>query len=172
MIEEKKLKNEGEELDKLAVESGMGSKQLQVLYKISKTKPMAFVQAFLERQIGRGLRGLTGFVKALELSRKYEDDKAAFEKILMYAVMLYDYFEIAPTMKLRMASEGVVKDVVSRQGFVFEGLEVRFAGNRADIQVKTRQFHGNPKALAMEIEKALKSRVSEFKDVALKIWIE
>jgi len=80
MTEEKKLKNEGEELAKLAVESGMGSKQLQVLYKISKTKPMAFVQAFLERQIGRGLRGLTGFVKALELSRKYEDDKAAFKK--------------------------------------------------------------------------------------------
>jgi hypothetical protein len=172
MTEEKELKKEGEELAKLAVESGMGSKQLQVLYKISKTKPMAFVQAFLERQIGRGLRGLTGFVKALELSRKYEGDKVVFEKILMYAVMLYDYCEAAPTMKLRVAAEGVVKDVVNRQGFVFEGLEIRLAGNRADMQVKIRQFHGNPKTLAMEIEKALKNRVSEFRDIALKIWIE
>lgn len=172
MTEEKELKKEGEELAKLAVESGMGAKQLQAIYRLVKTRPIAFVQAFVQRQIGRGVQGLSAFVKTLELSQKFEGDKAAFEKVLMYAVMLYDYFEMAPTMNLRMASEGVVKDVVNSQGFVFEGLEVRIAGNRVDMQVKTRRFHGNPKALAMEIEKALKSKVPEFRDVALKIWIE
>jgi len=172
MTEEKELKKEGEELAKLAVKSGMGAKQLQVIYRLVKTRPIAFVQAFIQRQIGRGVRGLAAFVRILELSQKYEDDKAAFEKVLMYAVMLYDYFQVAPTMNLRMASEDIVRDVVNRQGFVFEGLEVKSAGNRVDMQVKTRQFHGNPKALAMEIEKALKNRVPEFRDIALKIWIE
>lgn len=172
MTEEKELKKEGEELAKLAVESGMGGKQLQAIYRLVKTRPIAFVQAFIQRQIGRGVRGLSAFVKTVALSQKYEGDKAALEKVLMYAVMLYDYFEAAPTMSLRMSSEGVVKDVVNSQGFVFEGLEVRVAGNRVDMQVKTRHFHGNPKALAMDIEKALKSKVPEFRDVSLKIWIE
>jgi len=172
MTEEKELKKEGEELAKLAVESGMGIKQLRTIYKLVRTKPIAFVQAFIQNQIGRGVLGLAAFIKTLELSQKYENDKGAFEKILMCAVMLYAYFKVAPTMNFRMACEGVVKDVVNRQGFVFEDLEIRSAGKRIDMQVKTKHFHGNPKALAMEIEKALKSKVPELGDVFLRIWIE
>jgi len=172
MTEEKELKKEGEELAKLAVESGMGSKQLQVIHKLVKTRSMPFVQAFIQKQIGRGVRGLSAFAKILQLSQEYEDNKGVFEKILMYAVMLYDYFEAAPTMKLRIASEGIVKDVVASQGFVFEGLEIESAGNRVDIRVNIRGFHGNRKALAMEIEKALKSKVEGFRDIFLRVWIE
>jgi len=172
MTEEKELKKEGEELAKLAVESGMGSKQLQVIHKLGKTKSMPFVQAFIQKQIGRGVCGLSAFARILELSQKYEDDKGVFEKILMYAVMLYDYFEAAPTMKLRMASEGIVKDVVSSQGFVFEGLDIESVGNRVNMWVNIRNFHGNRKALAMEIEKALKSKVQGFRDIFLQVWIE
>jgi hypothetical protein len=172
MTEEKELKKEGEELAKLAVESGMGSKQLQIIYKLVKIRSMPFVQAFIQKQIGRGVSGVTAFAKVLELSEKYEDRKVDLEKILMYAVMLYDYFEAAPTMKLRIASEGIVRNVVTSQGFVFEGLEIESAGNRVDIRVNIRGFHGNRKALAMEIEKALKSKVEGFRDIFLRVWIE
>lgn len=172
MIEEKELKKEGEELAKVAVESGMGSKQLRGIYKIAKTKSMAFVQAFIQRQIGRGLRGVSAFDKTLELSRKYQDNKGYFERVLMYAVMLYDYFEVAPTMKLRVASEPVVRDVFNRRGIGFDCLELKSGGNWVNVTVKTRRFHGNPKALAMEIERELKNKVPEFRNVSLRIWIE
>lgn len=172
MTEEKELKKEGEELARVAVESGMGLKQLQVIYRLVKTKPMAFVQAFVQRQIGRGVRGLSAFAKILQFSKKYEGDKLAFEKVLMYAIMLYGYVEIEPTMKLRIASEGVVRDIVTQHGAWFEGLQINTGRNTVEIRVKTRRFHGNPKALAMDIERALKTKVPEFGNTRLRIWID
>jgi len=75
MSEEKSLKMEGENLAKIAVDSRMGAKQLQTLYRLAKTKPLAYVEAYVQRQIARalagGVRGYEGFVKALELLRKY-----------------------------------------------------------------------------------------------------
>jgi hypothetical protein len=48
---ERKLKSEGEELAKIAVESGMGAKQLQTLYRLVKTRSLPFVEAYIKRQI-------------------------------------------------------------------------------------------------------------------------
>jgi len=42
MSEEKSLKMEGENLAKIAVDSRMGAKQLQTLYRLVKTRPLAF----------------------------------------------------------------------------------------------------------------------------------
>lgn len=172
MVEERKLKKEGEELARVAVESDMGSKQLQTIYRLVKTKPMAFVQAFIQRQIGRGIRGVSAFIKLLEFSRMYEENKGGFEKILMYAIMLYDYVKAEPTMRFRESSEGIVKGIVNRHGATFGGLEVNMARNSLEIRVKTRRFHGNPKALAMEIERALKAKLSEFENMRWRVWIE
>lgn len=172
MTEEKELKVEGEQLARIAVESEMGSKQLQTIYRLVKTKPMAYVQAYIQRQIGRGVRGLSAFMKVLELSKKYEEQRLVFEKVLMYAIMLYDYVEAEPTVKLSAASEGIVRDIVNRHGATFEGLQIKLFGNTAEIRVKTERFHGNPKALAMEIERALNEKVPGFRNVRLKTWIE
>lgn len=172
MTGEKELKKEGEELARVAVESGIGLKQLQVIYRLVKTKPMTFVQAYVQRQIGRGLRGLSAFAKILQFSKKYEEDRMAFEKVLMYAIMLYGYVEIEPTMKLRIASEGIVRNIVTQHGARFEGLQINTGENTVEIRVKTRRFHGNPKTLAMNIERALKAKVSEFGNKRLRIWID
>ncbi|MGB9960012.1 MAG: hypothetical protein ACPLKQ_05780 [Candidatus Bathyarchaeales archaeon] len=172
MVEEKELKEDGEQLARIAVESGMGLKQLQTIYRLVKTKPMAYVQAYIQRQIGRGVRGFSAFMKLLELSKKYEEDRAVFEKVLMYAIMLYDYIEAEPTMKLSAVSEGIVRNIVNRQGVAFEGLQIKLFGNSAEVRVKTGRFHGNPKALAMEIERALTEKVPEFRNMRCKIWIE
>ncbi len=172
MTEEKDLKVEGEQLARIAVESEMGSKQLQTIYRLVKTKPTAYVQAYIQRQIGRGVRGLSAFMKVLELSKKYEEQRMVFEKVLMYAIMLYDYVEAEPIVKLRAASEGIVRDIVNRYGATFEWLQIKLFGNTAEIRVKTERFHGNPKALAMEIERALNEKVPEFRNVRLKTWIE
>jgi len=172
MAEEKMFKKEGEALAKVAVDSGMGLKQLQVIYRLVKTKPMVFVQAFVQRQIGRNVRGLAAFQKVLEFYDKYEENKAAFEKVLMYAIMLYSYIEVESTVKLRVASESIVRNIVSRHGGFFSGLEVSLRGNSADFKVKTKRFHGPPKMLAVDIEKALKANIPEFANVNLNVWIE
>jgi hypothetical protein len=171
MTEEKSLKMEGENLAKVAVDSRMGAKQLQALYRLVKTKPLAFVEAFVQRQIGRGVRGYEGFVKALELFKKYEDKKLQLEKVLMYAVMLYDYFEREPYMKLESAANPIVKRAVEGYGCVFDSLDMDFDGRTLTLTVHVRRFHGNPKALASDIEKSLKNR-EEFSSLNLRVWIE
>jgi len=171
MSEEKILKTEGEELAKVAVDSQMGSKQLQTLYRLVKTRPLAFVEAYVKRQIGRVVRGYNGFVKMLELLEKYEGDKASLEKVLMYAVMLYDYCEKEPTMKLRSVADPIVKRVVERQGCNYNGVDMDFQGRNLNVNVYVHGFHGNPKALALEIEKALKAK-EEFSSLNLRVWIE
>jgi len=171
MTEEKNLKTEGENLAKIAVDSGMGAKQLQTLYRLAKTRPLAYVEAYVQRQIGRGVRGREGFVKALELLRKYEDRKPQLEKVLMYAAMLYDYYEREPYMRLEGAANPIVKRVVEGYGCIFDGLSFDFDGRTLTLTVNVRRFHGNPKALASEIEKSLKS-IEEFSNLNLKVWIE
>lgn len=171
MSEEKNLKLKGEELAKIAVESGMGAKQLQTIYKLLRTRPLPFVEAYVQRQIGRDVKGLAGFNKVLEFLKEFESKKASLERVLMYAVMLYDYYEKEPIMKLKAAGDPVIRRVVEGRGFVFEDSRMKLYGKNLDVNVKVKMFHGNPKALAADIEKALKSR-EEFSSLSLKVWIE
>lgn len=171
MSDEKNLKLEGEELARVAVSCGMGAKQLQTIYRLVKTKPLAFVEAFVQKQIGRDVRGFNGFVKVLEILKKYEGNRGALEKVLMYAVMLYDYCEKEPTLKLKAVGEPVIKRVVESLGFEFGGSVMKKHGRNLDINARVRRFHGNPKALAMEIEKALKAK-EDFSNLNLRVWIE
>lgn len=171
MVEEKSLKKQGEELAKVAVDSWMGAKQLQTIYKLVKTKPLAYVEAFVQRQIGREVRGYAGFAKVLDLLREYQDEKGLFEKVLMYAVMLYDYYEKEPTMKLKDAGEPIIRRVVEGHGLAFDRATMKLHGKSLEVNVKVDRFHGNPKALAMDIEKALKSK-DEFSNLNMRVWIE
>lgn len=171
MSEEKSLKMEGEELARIAVDSGMGAKQLQTIYRLVKTKPLAYVQAFVKRQIGRDVKGFAAFMKVLELLEKYEDNKTSFEKVLMYGVMLYDYCEKVPIINLKLTGEPVIKRIVEKHGVRYEGTTMKRRGNSLEITVKTGRFYRNPKALAMEIERALKSK-EDFSDLNMKVWIE
>ncbi|MEM3183385.1 MAG: hypothetical protein QXL87_02875, partial [Nitrososphaerota archaeon] len=82
---ERELKLEGEGLAKIAVDSGMGAKQLQTLYKLVRTNPLPFVEAYIKRQIGREVRGLNGFLKILDLCQKYANDRVSLERVLLYA---------------------------------------------------------------------------------------
>ena len=171
MSEERSLKLEGEDLAKTAVDSGMGVKQLQTIYRLVKSKPLVFVEAFVQRQIGREVRGFAGFVKVLELLRKYGGNRGAFEKVLMYAVMLYDYYEKEPTMKLKTTGEPIIKRIIEERGSVFDGVMMKLYGRNLDVNVRVKRFYENPKALAMEIERALKNK-GEFSNLNLRVWIE
>lgn len=172
MIEEKSLKKEGEDLAKVAVDSGMGSKQLKTIYRLIKTKPMAFVEAFVQRQIGREIQGYNAFLMLLDLLRKYTEEKGLLEKVLMYANMLYSYYEHEATMKLKTSAEVVIKRTVERHGLRYDGLEIEARGNSVEFRVGVQSFHGNPRTLAMKIERALKERVSVLSKMRLRIWIE
>lgn len=171
MSEEKNLKIEGESLAKIAVDSGMGAKQLQTLYRLTKTRPLAFVEAFVKRQIGRGVRGFDGFARMLELLKKYDDKKPNLERVLMYAIMLYDYCEKEPTMKLKSAAEPIIRRVVEQRGFIYTGADTSLQGKNLVLNVSLQRFHGNPKELASEIERALRAK-EEFSSLSLRVWIE
>jgi hypothetical protein len=168
---ERKLKSEGEELAKIAVESGMGAKQLQTVYRLVKTRSLPFVEAYIKRQIGRGVRGLNGFLKALELCEKYSGDKASLERILLYANMLYDYFEKQPMLKLRASGEQSIKTIVEGHGLTYDGVSMNLRGRDLEVRVKVKDLHVPPKPLAMEIERVLKGK-SEFANLNLRVWID
>jgi hypothetical protein len=178
---EKKFKIEGEELARAAVDSRMGSKQLQTIYNLVKIKPLpfkikplTFVETYIQRQISRALNGrvegYAGFIKALELLRKYGNDREALEKILMYAVMMYDYIEKEPIMKLRVAGEPMIRRVVERWRSTFIGMDMKLHGKNLDINVYVDKYR-NPKDLVTDIEKALKSK-EEFSSLNLRVWIK
>jgi len=169
-MSEETFKSIGEELARVAVDSDMGAKQLQMIYQLTKTKPLAFVQAHLERQMGRDIPGKAGFNKALEILEKYRDDKAGFEKTVMYAIMLYDYVKRKPSIDLEISAEPVVKRVLNRRGIEYNGLTINLSGRNCRVEVKARRFHGNPKQLSAEIERELK-KAERFSGTSLNVWI-
>jgi len=170
-MSEEDFKKLGEDLAQAAVDSDMGAKQLQTVYRLAKTRPLAFVQAHLERQMGRDIPGKAGFKKALEILDKYRGDKAGFEKALMYAVMLYDYVKRKPAIDLELAAEPIVKRVLNRRGIEYDGLTVELSGRSCRVEVKVKRFHGVAKQIASEIEQELK-RDERFSGLNLNVWIK
>lgn len=170
MIEEKVLKECGESLAKLAVENGVAQRALTTLYTIVKTRPMPFVESFIKRQMGRRVRGYYALGKRLlELLDKYKYDKEIFQKILMYACMLYDYCEMEPTAKLRDKVEPLVKKIVETQGY--EDLEIRQKDGYTEFRVTLSRFRGNPRDLALRIEQEIRGKISEASKLNFKVWI-
>lgn len=190
--EERQLKNEGEELAKIAVRSGVGSKQLNTLHRQAKTRSVPYLEAFVQRQIGRIVRGTPIFPEdfgeaLLELLRKYAEDKGSLQKVLMYAAMIYPYYQRqhglerartisqvgevgAPAAGLEKAVEPTVKDFTQRYGF--EELTGSKRGEYTVFTVRLSRFYGNPKTLADEIERKIRDNVPEASRLNFRVWIE
>lgn len=171
MAKEKNVKESGEKLAKIAVKSGVGSKQLRTLYKLAKTKPSPFIEAFIQRQIGRGVEGFEAFGPlGLELLSECADDKAGFQKILMYANMVYPYIEKQATMGMKAEIEPIIKRRVEQFGY--QGLEISDRRGRPEFRVKLARFRGNPGMLASEIARELKAKVPRISKLNFRVWIE
>ena len=168
LSEEKELKKQGEELAKIAVESRLGAKQLRTIYTLIKTKPLAFVEAFIQHQLSR-VSGTKALEAALELLRKYEGDKGSFQKIVMYANMLYDYYERQVAMKYNPLVEEIAKKICEQQRCKFLGLELSTERDRIEIMVKVSDYRGDPKSLAYSIGQQILHRDPKFPG---RIWIE
>lgn len=154
----------------------MAADQLRKIYELIrvrpllKTRPLEYVQAHVQRQMVR-VRGRAGFKKVLELLDKYGSNREALEKVLMYAVMLYDYYKKKPFLDLMEIAEPIVQGVIRRRGAVYRDMRIKLRGSFAEVVVRTRGFHGNPRPIAIEIQRALKAK-SEFSNLNLKVWIE
>lgn len=168
MIEEKEIKKEGEELAKLAVESKLGTKQLRTIYTLTKTRPLPMVEAFIQQQLSR-VSGTEALELALDLLKKHGEDKATFSKVLMYANMLYPYYERQSTMKYRVVAEDSAKKICERQGCKYSGLDVSIERNRVVIRVKVSGLRRDPKFLASDIEQEIVQREPNFPG---RVWIE
>lgn len=171
MFDERSLKAKGEDLARVSVESNLGFKQLSTIYKITKTRPLSFVEAFIQRQIGRRVQGfdVVGEV-LLELLREFTEDKAAFQKVLMYANMLYDYYEKKSEDKLKGMVEEVVKKVVDKYGFL--GLEISSRRGFTQFEVELARFYDDPRVLSSQIERTLRQRVPEVSNLNFRVWIK
>ena len=170
-MSEEALKELGEELAKAAVDSEMSAKQLQTIYQLVKTKPLAFVEAHLKRQLSRVDLGKAGFRKALDILMDYRADKTSLEKIMMYAAMLYDYVRRKSEIDLEVAAEPIVKRILSQRGWGYRGLKIDLSGGICRIEVKTAHFRGHPGQLAREIKLGL-SRDKRFSGLNLNVRIK
>lgn len=171
MSEEMDLKREGEEVAKIAVENKLGSKQLTTLYRLAKTKPTPYIEAFVEKQMGRRVRGYLPFGRrVLKLLEDYAERKASFQRILMYANMLYDYYENLPYMEVQDAIEPIVKGITERYGY--DGIELKPRRDYMELRVSLRNFRGNPKILASQILDKILGDVPEASRLNLRVWIE
>jgi hypothetical protein len=74
-------------------------------------------------------------------------------------------------MKLKSVADPIVRRIVEKQGCNYNGVDMNFQGRNLNVNVYVRRFHGNPKALAFEIERALKTK-EEFSSLNLRVWIE
>lgn len=175
MSEERTLKEDGEDLARLAVGEGTGLKQLREAYDVVRKKPLPYAEACVQRQLARALegtvRGAGTFQRILELMKKYGDRRSGLERVLMYAVMLYPYYEKEPLLKVKGQAEQVIRDVVRAGGYSLERVEWRMDGRAAIATVHIPGFHENPKVLAGEIKRALRSR-GALKEINVEIWIE
>lgn len=165
------MKEKGETLAKIAVEGGVGSKQLTTIYKLAKTRPVPFIEAFIKRQMGRDVEGFDSFgPPVLELLGECADDKASLQKVLMYANMLYPYAEKQATMGIKEEIEPIVKQIV--EGFGYRGVEISERRGLSELRVKLARFRGNPATLASEIARELREKVPGVSKLRFRVWIE
>ena len=170
-MKEEDLKERGEKLATIAVENGVGSKQLTTLYKLAKTKPVPFIEVFVKRQIGRNVEGFDSFgPPMLDLLSEHGGDKGALQKILMYANMLYPYAEKEATMDMREEIDPVVKRIAEEFGY--RDVEVSERRGQTEFRVKVARFHGDPAALAWEIEREIREKVPKLSRLRFRVWIE
>ena len=170
-MKEKNLKEKGKELAKIAVKDGLSSKQLITLYKLAKTKPVPFIEAFIMRQMGRNVEGFDSFgPPSLELLNEFADDKASLQKTLMYANMVYPYAEKQATMELKEEIEPVVKQIA--EGFGYRGVETSEKRGLLEFRVKLARFRGDPAMLASKISREIREKVPRVSKLRFRVWIE
>jgi len=168
-VEEKEIKKMGEELAKVAVESRLGAKQLRTIHTLTKTKPLPLVEAHIQHQLGRGLSGADALKMSLDCLRKLVEDKATFQKVLMYANMLYPYYERQAAMNYAVAAEEGARRACERQGCRYMGLDVSSERDRIVIKVKVSGLRRDPKFLASDIEREIIQSDPKFPG---RVWID
>ncbi|MCX8151314.1 MAG: hypothetical protein N3D85_07430 [Candidatus Bathyarchaeota archaeon] len=167
-MDELSLKTKGEELAKLAVEHGLGSKQLRDLYKITKTKPLPMVEVHIKRQITR-VSGRVAFESVLELLSLFANDKASFLKILWYANMLYSYYDKQTSGRFDAIVGDAAAKVCAQRNCRYRGVETSGDGHQKKYIIRVIGYVGDLSQLAMEITREIMNKAPNFSE---KIWIQ
>ena len=181
-MNEKELKEVGEHLAEAAAEAGVGSKQLRGLYRLAKTRPTPFFEAFVKRQISRASKGRRGgpigFDRfgpvMLDIMERIGENKADLQKALMYANMLCDYTKMTLTRGgggagWREKLDPIVGQFCSRFGYA--GITLEDERGRLLCRVRLRRFRGNPAAIASDLTHEVLSHFPELTG-SIRFWIE
>lgn len=167
-MDERELKKMAEELAKVAVESGLASKQLRAIYELTRTKPLPMVEAYVQRQLGRDVSGKKAFEMILDLLKSSED-KAVFSKILWYANMVFDYYQKQYVTGCRDVAEAASKRACEMHSCKYVGLDILTDRDLQEVKVKVSGFKGDPKFLASSIWREIVGKQPNFKG---RIWID
>ncbi|MEM2107792.1 MAG: hypothetical protein QXL10_00710 [Candidatus Bathyarchaeia archaeon] len=167
-MDEASLKAKGEELAKLAVEHGLGSKQLRDLYKITKTKPLPMVEAYVKRQIAR-VSGSKALEAVLDLLSLLAEDKGSFLRVLWYANMLYPYYEKQMSDQFDVILGDTASKVCAQRNCKYMGLETSSDGHQKEYKIRVSGYFGDPAQLSMAIRREVINRAPKFSG---KIWIQ
>lgn len=162
------MKAKGEELAKLAVEHGLGSKQLRDLYKITKTKPLPMVEAHVKRQIAR-VSGSKALEAVLGLISLFAEDKALFLRVLWYANMLYPYYEKQVSAQFDAVVGDVASKVCAQRNCKYMGLDASSEEHQKEYRLRVSGYFGDPAQLSMAIRREVINREPKFSG---KIWIQ
>ena len=179
-MDERDLKKLGEDLAESAVRAGVAAKPLKELYRLVKTKPIPFLEAYVERQISRFVGGFNTFgPEVLEVVKKLEN-KGDLQKVFMYMNMVYGYVRMKKGEMKEGAGgkegtgwkeklEPLVADLTSRFGYGGITLEQEAEGLRCTVRLQ--RFSGNPKQLAIDLYSEAVSHYPELSR-GIRFWIE
>jgi hypothetical protein len=138
-----------------------------------RTRPIPFVEAYVERQIGRGVKGF-GSVGPPLLTLLTTYDKGSLQKILLYANMLYPYvkkcLERAFIEETEKRLEPVISSITSNYGF--EGIKLEKKKDETICYVRLKRPPGDLGRLASDIRREIRSRFPDLIRLRLRIWIE
>ncbi len=203
-MDETEYKEIGEKLAGEAVKAGLRMGQLRLLYKVAKMRPIPFMEAWVKRQIARSAEGGQGGPQGfdqygpiiLEVMERFKDDKGGLQKVLKYAIMLFEYVKLSAkpvstaqrgrsmpsgtvretayalsdeSKALRERLEPIVNRVCNRYGLI--GIRVSGGRGRWRCNVRLRRFRENPKVLA---DNLAREAVSQFPELSGSIifWID
>ena len=176
MLEEE-LYNEGEELARIAVSSGMAIDQLRKVYDMVKVRPLIepvplpYVHAYIKRQMFR-VRGRSAFKRILNLLDKYGDKRELIAKILEYTLLLYEPYRNKPVLDLIESAEPLIRGILRKRNLKLADIFGKLFGvNFIELRIKIDGYCHEKGPLIAEIQRALRG-IRKFSNFRMRVRIE
>ena len=159
----------GKELADLSVKKGVKSHQLNRLYEVLKTRDLKNFEAYVSRQIGRGMLNYEVGEKILDLLKEF-DNREDVIKIHTFLLSFYPYFKVKPMYENKEKIEKIVEEECSKAGVKFRDADIETRKEKFIINIKVSGYV-NKKDFSFKLKGVLKNKVPELKEVIFQVWV-